>query len=68
MVRKQYRLSYLPLFYDDLLEAVNHIAIKLNNEQAAEELINLTEMSIKERLNAPESFEKFQSIKDRIYP
>ncbi|NCD04277.1 MAG: type II toxin-antitoxin system RelE/ParE family toxin [Clostridia bacterium] len=68
MVQKQYKLSYLPIFYDDLLEAVNYIMLKLKNEQAAEELLNLTEMAIKERLGAPESFEKFQSMKERKYP
>ena len=61
MVQKQYKLSYLPIFYDDLLDAVNYIMLKLKNEQAEEELINLTEMAIKERLGSPESFEKFQS-------
>jgi hypothetical protein len=68
MVQKQYKLSYLPIFYEDLLEAVNHITLKLKNKQAAEELVNLTEMLIKERLSAPESFEKFQSMKERKYP
>ena len=68
MVQKQYKLSYLPIFYDDLLEAVNYIMLKLKNEQAAEELLNLTEIAIKERLGAPESFEKFQSMKERKYP
>ena len=67
MVQKQYKLSYLPIFYDDLLEAVNYIMLKLKNEQAAEELLNLTEIAIKERLGAPESFEKFQSMKKRKY-
>ena len=65
MVQKQYKLSYLPIFYDDLLDAVNYIMLKLKNEQAAEELLNLTEMAIKERLGSPESFEKFQS--ERIH-
>ena len=64
MVQKQYKLSYLPIFYDDLLDAVNYIMLKLKNEQAAEELLNLTEMAIKERLGSPESFEKFQSEKN----
>lgn len=68
MVQKQYNLSYLPIFYDDLLEAVHYIMLKLKNEQAAEELLKLTEMAIKERLGAPEAFEKFQSMKERKYP
>ena len=46
MVQKQYKISYLPIFYDDLLDAVNYIMLKLKNEQAAEELLNLTEMAI----------------------
>jgi toxin ParE1/3/4 len=68
MVQKQYRLNYLPLFYDDLLEAVNYIVLKLKNEEAAEELLNLTEKAIKERLATPEFFEKFESMKERKYP
>lgn len=68
MVRKKYNIRYLPMFYDDLVEAVNYIALKLRNEQAAEDLLNLTEKAIKERLNVAESFEKFQSKKEREYP
>ncbi|OPJ60665.1 type II toxin-antitoxin system RelE/ParE family toxin [Clostridium oryzae] len=68
MAPKKYKLSYLPLFYEDLLEAVNHIRLKLKNEQAAEELLNLAELAIRERLVAPEAFETFQSMKERKYP
>jgi plasmid stabilization system protein ParE len=68
MAQKRYKVSYLPIFYDDLLKAINYITLKLKNERAAEELINLTEMVIRERLNAPESFEKYQSMKERKYP
>lgn len=67
MEQKQYRLSYLPLFYDDLLETINYIAIKLENKQAAEELLSMTEDAIKKRLKAPESFEKHKSLKERKY-
>ena len=52
MAQKRYKVSYLPIFYDDLLKAINYITLKLKNERAAEELINLTEMAIRERLNA----------------
>lgn len=68
MAQKYYRLRYLPLFYDDLMEAVSYIAVTLKNVHAAEELLKLTETAIKERLVAPESFEKFQSLKERKYP
>ena len=36
MVQKQYKLSYLPIFYDDLLDAVNYIMLKLKNEQVSD--------------------------------
>jgi hypothetical protein len=68
MIQKQYRLSYLPLFYDDLMEAVNYLALKLKSKQAAEVLLNLTEIAIKGRLSSPESFERFESMKERKYP
>ena len=50
MIQKQYKLSYLPIFYDDLLEAINYIALKLKNTHAADELLDLTEIAIKNRL------------------
>lgn len=68
MEGKKYKISYLPLFYDDLLNAVNYIAINLNNEEAAQELINLTQTAIEERLINPEAFEKYPSMKERKYP
>lgn len=68
MAQKQYRLSFLPMFYDDLLKVVDYIKLELKNVQAAEELINLTETAIKERLAVPECYEKFQSAKEHRYP
>ncbi len=38
----------------------------MNRQQKS--YLTLTEMAIKERLGAPESFEKFQSMKERKYP
>lgn len=63
MVPKQYKLSYIPIFYDDLYEAVSYIILKLKNVLAAEELLEQTEKAIHQRLSAPESFEKLQSMK-----
>ena len=41
-----YKLSYLPLFWDDLNEAVSYIARVLGNVRAAEDLIDKTEAAI----------------------
>lgn len=62
MAQKRYRLRYLPLLYEDLLEASNHIFSKLKNEKAAEDLLNQTENAINERLLSPESFEKYYNM------
>lgn len=38
MLSKRYRLSYLPLFYEELDEKVTYIAEKLKNPKAANDL------------------------------
>ena len=43
---KKWRLSYLPLFYDDLNEAITYIADVLENKEAANDLVNETEAAI----------------------
>lgn len=67
MLDKKYRLSYLPLFYEDLDEKVSYIAEKLKNPKAAEDLLNKVEASILERLPVAESFEPYHSIQERRY-
>ena len=39
MLSKKYRLSYLPLFYEDLDEKITYIVEKLKNPKAANDLI-----------------------------
>ena len=48
---KRYRLSYLPLFDEDLAEAWNYIAKKLRNPEAANKLIADVEAAILKRLD-----------------
>lgn len=67
MLNKEYRLSYLPLFYDDLEEAVAYIAEKLKNPQAANDLLDKVEAAILERLPMAESFEPYHSVRERKY-
>ena len=63
-----YELSYLPLFYDDLVEQVDYIADKLGNPKAANDLVDAVDAAILERLPNAESFEKYPTPKKRKYP
>ncbi len=67
MFSKKYRLSYLPLFYDDLDEKVTYITEKLNNPKAANDLLDKVESAIMERLPVAESFEPYHSVRERRY-
>lgn len=67
MFSKKYRLSYLPLFYEDIDEKVTYIAEKLKNPKAANDLLDKVESAIKERLPLAESFEPYHSVRERRY-
>ena len=67
MAKKAYILRYLPLFLEDLEEKMLYIAEKLQNPQAANELLDAVEKSIVERLPDAEKFEEYHSIKERAY-
>ena len=47
---KQYTLRFLPLFSEDLNEAVDYIAVVLQNPDAAMKLIDGVETTINRRL------------------
>ena len=68
MANKTYKLRYLPLFYEDLEEKLVYISKKLQNPQAAEDLLNAVEKAILERVADAENFEKYRSIRERKYP
>lgn len=67
MFSKKYRLSYLPLFYEDLDEKVSYIEEKLKNPKAANDLLDKVESAIMERLPLAESFEPYHSVRERRY-
>lgn len=67
MFSKKYRLSYLPLFYEDLDEKVTYIAEKLKNPKAANDLLDKVESALMERLPLAESFEPYHSVRERRY-
>ena len=68
MADTKYILRYLPLFYEELEEKVVYIAEKLKNTQAANDLLDLVETAILERLPDAEAFEPYHSWKERKYP
>ena len=61
-------LRYLPLFYEDMYEKVTYIRGKLLNPEAADDLIDVVEKAILDRLPNCESFEPYHSVKEREYP
>ncbi|MCM1570064.1 MAG: type II toxin-antitoxin system RelE/ParE family toxin [Roseburia sp.] len=67
MLSKKYRLSYLPLFYEDIDEKITYIIEKLRNPKAADDLLDKVETAIMERLPVAEAFEPYHSIRERRY-
>ena len=67
MLSKKYRLSYLPLFYEDLEEKITYISEKLKNPEAANDLLDKVEAALLERLPVAGSFEPYHSIRERKY-
>lgn len=66
MPKVKYDLRYLPLFYEELDRDISHIAIKLKNPDAANNLLDSVESAIMKRLkDGPESFEQVCSRKSR---
>lgn len=68
MPGKKYRLSYLPLFYEELDEKIMYIFEKLKNPKAANDLLDKVEAAMLERLPVAESFEVYHSVRERKYP
>lgn len=46
MINGNYRIRYLPLFYDDMHSVVSYIKNELSNPQVANDLIDAVEMAI----------------------
>lgn len=58
MSETNYRLRYLPLFYEDLDD---------ENPKAANDLVDKVEAAILERQPIAESFEPYNSVRERKY-
>ena len=65
-MEKKYNIKYLPSFYRDLDAITDYIKYELQNEVAANRLVDEIENEIIKRLQNPESFEKFQTRRKRL--
>ena len=61
MEDKQYKVRILPLFEEDLNDAVDYISQTLKNPNAALRLIDSVQNAIEKRAWQAESFEPFRS-------
>lgn len=65
---KQYRIQYLPIFWDDLEEAVFYIRDVLKNPAAAERLLDKVEEAILEHAKAPIMAQVYKTTRTRPQP
>lgn len=64
----QYKLRYLPLFWDDLEQAVFYIRDVLKNPSASERLLDRTEQAILEHAKAPTVAQVYKTTRSRPQP
>ena len=65
---QRYRLQYLPLFWDDLEEAVFYIRDVLKNPAAADRLLDRVEEAILEHAKAPTMAQVYKTTRSRPQP
>ena len=68
MTNRKYKLRYLPVFEQDLIQTVSYITNVLKNPDAAEKLADDVEAAILERLDNPLAVEPYPSVKKRKFP
>ena len=68
MNKQTFKLTFLPLFEEDLLEVTDYITNMLQNPSAAHRLVDDIELAIVKRLEMPLSFAPYQSSKIRNHP
>ena len=69
MAESNYRLSYLPLFYEDMAETLEYITNRLQSPKAALDLLDETERAIGARLLNPTGAKPYDSRirRDSVY-
>ena len=68
MSEKHYKLRFISLFEDDLNSITDYLSEALQNQTAADALVDDVQQAIHERLPYAESFEHYHSLKKREYP
>ena len=64
----QYKLQYLPLFWDDLERAVFYVRDVLKNPAAAKRLLDSSEAAILEHAKAPTMAQVYRTTRTRPQP
>lgn len=64
----EYRLQYLPLFWDDLNRAATYIAVSLQNPAAAERLVDRVEEAILKMRSTPTAAPLHRSTRTHPVP
>lgn len=67
MQKKKYQIKYLKKFDEDLNEILYYITYKLNNKNAAKNILDKIEKSIIDRSYNPESFEVYITKENREF-
>ena len=64
-MEKKYKITYLPLFYKDLVKITDYMKYTLKNNIVANNFVDKVENEIKKRAYNPEAYEKHISNKKR---
>lgn len=67
MAKKNNKIEYLPSFVQELEKIMYYITYILQNQKAAETLLDNIDKAIMGRSINPESYEKYRSSKNRKY-
>lgn len=65
---RPYKLSYLPLFWEDLSSAASYIAHDLHNPSAARKLVDDVERGILAHVDNPTMAPTYHSTRNRPHP
>ena len=68
MNKQTFKLTFLPLFEEDLLKVTDYITNTLQNPSLAHRLVDDIELAIVKRLEMPLSFSPYHSSKIRNHP
>lgn len=64
----EYRLQYLPLFWDDLRQAATYISTTLQNPAAARKLVDDVEAAVLKQLQTPTAAAVYKTTRARPLP